>query len=94
MKPVNSLPLEFLYFFWRTRVECDVNSFHIRLATYPTTNLASNPQSRQSAQSASVPLWFRRGTHSLPGEGTKGQTLLYSRYSVIPLRTNPTRVES
>jgi hypothetical protein len=58
--------------FLASRVEFVVNSFHIRLATYPTTNLATNPQSRQSAQSASVPLWFQRGTHSLAGKGVGG----------------------
>ncbi len=39
-----------------------------------------------------TPLWFKGGTHSLAGGGrgkpirTKGKTLWYSRYRIIPLR--------
>jgi hypothetical protein len=64
--------MEFLYCFWRARVECVVNPFHIRLATYPTTNLATNPQSRQSEQKCQCPLLVPGGTHSLAGEGLGG----------------------
>jgi hypothetical protein len=64
--------MEFLYCFWRARVECVVNQFHFRLATYPTTKPKIQRVDRVH-RSASAPFWFRGGgAHSLAGEGLGG----------------------